>query len=111
MIFISFCCLQKSGLFQPHESRGTWTRGHPGTQGSVCVAGHLCSPGAFQRFGVLLLAAALVSPGDSSHNNQGFVLCLCQTLAIHPLQPACFDVVSGGLDFDGLFSPEISLIE
>lgn len=61
--------------------------------------------------GVFLLATALVSPGDSSYNNYGFMLCLCQTQTIHQLQLACLDVFSGDLDFDGLFSPEISLIE
>lgn len=48
--------------------------------------------------GIFLLATALVSPGDSSSNNYGFVLCLCQTLTIHQLQLACFDVFSGDLD-------------
>lgn len=61
--------------------------------------------------GVFLLATALVSPGDSSCNNYGFLLCLCQMLTIRQLQLACFDVFSGDLNFDGLFSPEISLIE
>jgi len=44
-------------------------------------------------------------------NNYRFMLCICQMLSIHQLQLACFDVFSGDLDFDGLFSPEISLIE
>ena len=61
--------------------------------------------------GGVLLATALVSPGESSYNNYGFMLCLCQTLTIHQLQLACLDVFSGDLDFNGLFSPEISLIQ
>lgn len=48
--------------------------------------------------GGFLLATALVSPGDSSSNNYGFVLCLCQTLTIHQLQLACFDVFGRDLD-------------